>query len=260
MSTPLPHRISDLPAHVARPLSEADRAALPALDWTEHEPPYLPKKYKVVFTHGHLTAPECGGEWSISSERKNDHVDIHFCLQLPQTMEDWQKAMAEQDAHEDGSLEWFMGVNQRHRQELGRAGNQHWAKLAIDALRRRTPGEDLDALATAAGFEFRYIVGNGESQPVRFYHKDLPGGYFLQLTLGPTSASLGYEKDGSGITDLVVSFYTNSQSQEGGWIPRLWPDVVADPADSIALAVLDVSRAFEQEWVPNPNRKNSPKR
>lgn len=259
MSTPLPQDVSDLPAHVARPLSKAERAALPDLAWTEHDPPYLPKEYKVVFTHGHLTAPECGGEWSVSSERKNHHVDIHFCKQMPERIEDLQRLLEEQKAHEEGSVEWFMGINQRHRQELGRAGNQHWAKVAIEALRRKEPGDDLDALAVAAGFEYRYTIESAERSPVRFYHKDLAGGYFLELTFGPTSASLGYEKDGSGIMDVVVSFYTHSQAQEGGWIPRLWPDVVPDLAHSIALSVLEVSRVFEQEWAPKPRPKKTPK-
>lgn len=260
MSTPLPTNIADLPAHVARPLSAAERAALPDLDWEEHEPPYLPKEYKVVFEHGRLTAPECGGDWLVSAEqRKTDHVEIKFSLRFPEKKEEFEKMMADMKTFESGSLEWFMSLNQRHQQELGRAGNQRWAKLAIDALRRSGPVEDLDARALEAGFEYRFTTENGERSPVRFYHKDLAGGYFLQLVLGPTSASLGYEKDGSGSMDLVVSFYTNGQNQERQWIPRLWPDVVANPATSIGLAVLEVSRAFEQEWALKHPRKKAPK-
>jgi hypothetical protein len=261
MSTPLPQSVDDLPAHVARPLSEAERSALPALDWQEHEPPYLPPSLKVVFEHGRLTAPECGGEWLIGAEEKNSHghVDIKFALSFPKEPAEFRELMEASRGFETGSLEWFLSVNKTQQQELGRAGNQRWARLAVEALRHHSAAGDLEAQIVAGGFEYAHTVNNWAQLPVKIYYKHLPGNHFLQLNLCPISASLQIEKNGSGCSDLIVSFHTNTQNQEDRWIPSLWPDVVADPARSIAFAVLETSHVFEQEWEPKPRRKKAPK-
>jgi len=158
-------------------------------------------------------------------------------------------------AFETGSLEWFLSVNQTQPQELGRAGNQKWAKIAVEALRHHGADDDLEAQVAVAGFEYAHTANNWARVPVKIYYKNLPGGYFLQLNLSPMSASVEIEKDGSGSSELIVSFYTNGQSRGDGWIPRLWPDVVANPAASIGWAVLEVARAFEQEWAPKQKKK-----
>lgn len=257
MTTPLPTELSGLPPHVARPLSPSERASLPDLEWQAHAPPPLPPSLKVVFDQGHLTAKDASGQWHIGAQRARADVDIRFTLDWPEDKEEFKAMMEATRDAEPTTLEWYAAFNRYSQQELGRAGNQAWAKTAVEALRKKPLVEDLETEVREAGFEYRYTV-EGSGQPVRIYHKDLGKTHFLQLNLSPISASLGVEKEGSGCSDLIVMFYTNDRTQDDRWVPRLWPEVVANPAQSIALAALEMCKAFERDWSPQPKKKPKP--
>lgn len=258
MSTPLPLNITDLPPHQAKGLSLEERAALAPLEWTEASLPQLPPSLNVKYIHGRQSAVDQDGEWTISAERKGMHVEIAYANHFPAGREEWEARSTAMENVEVGSLEWYLLYNQYISQELGRAGNQELAKIAIDALIYKNYPEDVDAAVEESGFSYRHTVVNGEGLPTKIYYKDLGNTHFLQLNVSPISASLMVEENDSGYSDLLVSFYTNEMTPDDCWIPKAWPSLVKDPARNIVGAALDVSKYFEQSWSPSKRKLPKP--
>lgn len=258
MSTPLPLNLADLPAHQARALSSEERAALAPLEWTEAPLPQLPPSFNVKYVHGRQSAADQDGEWTISAERKGMHVEIAYANPFPKGKEEWEARSAAMKEVEMGSLEWHLLYNQYSPQDLGRAGNQEIARIAIDALIYKSCPEEVGAAIEEAGFSYRHTVVNGEGLPTKIYYKDLGDTHFLQFNVSPISASLMVEENDSGYSDLLVSFYTNETTPDGCWIPKAWPSVVEDPARNIVGAALEVNKHFEQRWSPSKRKLPKP--